>query len=96
MKAIFAAAALLTAGAAIAQDTPAQPVAPSNSAPERDARGIPVGSEPASAPPGTNAPVPAEQPAAFGASPTTPDPPHRPRTRTFTDTSPQTSERGRR
>ena len=42
MKALFLAAALFTAGTAIAQDTPPQPVSPGNSAPERDARGIPV------------------------------------------------------
>ncbi|MGQ0589318.1 MAG: hypothetical protein ACT4N8_07290 [Sphingosinicella sp.] len=61
MKSINLAAALLTSGAAIAQttapaDQPGQTVAPGNSAPERDARGIPVISDPATAPPGFNEP----------------------------------------
>jgi hypothetical protein len=63
MKALIFAAALLTAGTAFAQaDMSAQPagdqsVAPGNSAPERDARGIPVVSAEAMAPAGTNQPV---------------------------------------
>ncbi|HYD12321.1 MAG TPA: hypothetical protein VEC11_05700 [Allosphingosinicella sp.] len=99
MKAIFAAAALFTAGAAIAQDSPPTPVAPSNSAPERDARGIPVVSDPATAPAGTNAPVPAgplalpttDQRAAFATQPSTGEKP--PCSRTVTDNCTQTYER---
>ena len=49
MKALLFAAALTLSGAAIAQD---------NSAPERDARGIPVVSAPATAPAGANQPLP--------------------------------------
>ena len=59
MKSIILAAALLTGGAALAQTTapaaqPGQTVAPANTAPERDARGIPVISDPATAPAGWN------------------------------------------
>ena len=54
MKVLFLAAALFTAGTAIAQDTPPQPVSPGNSAPERDARGIAVISAPAVVPAGWN------------------------------------------
>jgi len=53
MKLFIFAAALAMSGAALAQST----VAPDNSAPERDARGIPVISAPAVAPPGVNEPV---------------------------------------
>jgi hypothetical protein len=48
-KYLFAAALMLGTGA-VAQET----VAPSNAAPERDARGIPVVSDPAQAPAGAN------------------------------------------
>lgn len=51
MKALIFAAALLTAGTALAQEST---VAPGNAAPERDARGIPVVSAEATAPAGTN------------------------------------------
>ena len=98
MKALIVAAAFLTAGAAIAQDTPPQPVAPGNSAPARDARGIPVVSDPATAPAGTNAPVPAgpvvvnpNQSAAFATQPSTGEKP--PCSRTVTDNCTQTYER---
>ena len=102
MKALFVAAALFTAGAAIAQDTPPQPVAPANTAPELDARGIPVVSDPATAPAGTNAPAPAgpvtinpNQAAVFATRPdaNTERPPC---SRTVTDNCVQTHERARR
>jgi hypothetical protein len=64
MKTALLAAALLCSGAALAQDystttttttaATGQVVAPGNTAPERDARGIPVISDPAIAPPGFN------------------------------------------
>ena len=69
----FAAAALALSGAAVAQTTGSATtagqsatmtnvagaaVAPGNSAPERYARGIPVVSDPATAPAGVNGPVP--------------------------------------
>ena len=70
MRSALFAAALLCGGAALAQDdtttttttttaqVPAGPVvAPSNSAPERDARGIPVISDAAVSPPGFNQPA---------------------------------------
>lgn len=95
MKALFFAAALLTAGAAVAQDT----AQPGNTAPERDARGIPVISDPATPPPGTNAPVPpgplalptVDQRAAFATQPSTGEKP--PCSRTVTDNCTQTYER---
>jgi len=102
MKALIVAAAFLTAGAAIAQDTPPQPVAPGNSAPARDARGIPVVSDPATAPAGANAPVPSgpvtinpNQAAVFATRPdaNTDRPPC---SRTVTDNCVQTHERARR
>ena len=101
MKALFFAAALFTAGTAIAQDTPPQPVAPGNSAPERDSRGIAVVSDPATAPAGTNAPTPPgpvtinpNQSAAFATQPSTGEKP--PCSRTVTDNCTQTYERARR
>ncbi len=70
MKTVLFAAALLMSGAALAQTTDTtttdttvttttttstpSTVAPSNAAPERDARGIPVISDPAMAPAGAN------------------------------------------
>jgi len=74
MKSVIIAAALLVGTAAYAQDTSGmaaggQTVAPSNAAPERDARGIPVISAPATAPagynlaPGTPGAAPASGPA---------------------------------
>lgn len=97
MKALpFAAAALMFAGTAIAQTST---VAPSNSAPARDARGIPVVSAPAVAPAGWNVPygsgaptAPASQPApSMGAATDLP-----PCSRTVTDRCVQTYERGAR
>lgn len=95
MKALFAAAALFTAGAAIAQET----VPPGNNAPARDSRNIPVVSDPATAPAGTNAPVPpgplalptTDQRAAFATQPSTGEKP--PCSRTVTDNCTQTYER---
>ncbi len=102
MKTFIFAAALMLGGAAMAQDTaPAggTPVAPSNAAPERDARGIPVVSAEAVAPAGYN------QPAQVGPAgtlapntPTTTMPPAGdlpPCTRKVTDHCTQTYERHR-
>ena len=76
-----------------------QAVAPDNSAPERDARGIPVISAPATAPAGYNQgaqSVPAGTPPPTVASPTpTAAGPLPPCTRTVTDRCTQTYERGR-
>ena len=58
MKSVLFAAALMISGAALAQTT----VAPANDDPERDARGIPVVSAPATAPAGANQ-APAAAPA---------------------------------
>jgi hypothetical protein len=106
MKALIFAAALLTAGTALAQaDMSAQPagdqpVAAGNAAPERDARGIPVVSAEATAPAGTNQPVsiPAgatvvanpNQAQAFAPQPAAGDMP--PCSRTVTDHCTQTYE----
>ncbi|HEX8641004.1 MAG TPA: hypothetical protein VF704_07580, partial [Allosphingosinicella sp.] len=75
-----------------------QTVAPGNSAPERDARGIPVVSDPAAAPAGFNQPP---QVGGTGASPSS-TPPSQPATenypacsRTVTDNCVQSYERGR-
>jgi len=95
MKALpFAAAVLTLAGTAYAQTST---VPPSNSAPARDARGIPVVSAPAVAPAGWNVPygsgaatAPASQPApSMGAATDLP-----PCSRTVTDRCVQTYERG--
>ena len=109
MKSAIFAAALLFGGAAGAQPDP-QPgtattappatttVAPGNTAPERDARGIPVVSDPAEAPAGFNE---MPQPGGTGASPSSPAP-TQPATenypacsRTVTDNCVQAYERGR-
>ena len=103
MKSIILAAALLTGGAAIAQttapaDQPGQTVAPANTAPERDARGIPVISDPATAPAGFN-----EAPQVGGTgAPANARPAPQPATedypicsRTVTDNCVQSYERGR-
>jgi hypothetical protein len=99
MKTLIFAAALLAGSAAIAQ----QSSAPSNQAPERDARGIPVVSDPAEVPAGANqtatiAPGSVFQPNPNQAQVFTP----RPATetypacsRTVTDNCVQTYERGR-
>lgn len=98
MKSLILAAALLTAGAAYAQDT----VAPGNAAPERDSRGIAVVSDPATAPAGTNAPLTVapgqqvipnpDQASAFATQPSTGEKP--PCSRTVTDNCTQTYEHG--
>jgi hypothetical protein len=95
MKSLIFAAALMIGGAAIAQDT----VAPGNAAPERDARGIPVVSDPATAPAGANQAAPAgpatpapNQAAAFTPQPAAGEAP--PCSRTVTDHCTQTYERG--
>jgi hypothetical protein len=106
MKTLLFAAALMVGGAAYAQDTsggsqggtgmaPGGTVAPSNAAPERDARGIPVVSAPAEAPAGYNQP-----PNTTGAAPSTgtnptmaPAGPLPPCTRKVTDHCTQTYER---
>lgn len=79
--------------------TGGQTVAPGNSSPETDARGIPVVSAPAEAPTGYNQPartVPAGSPMPTVASPpTTAAGPLPPCTRTVTDRCTQTYERGR-
>jgi len=109
MKTLIFAAILTIGGAAIAQDetaqtAPADPaagqtVAAGNSAPERDARGIAVVSDPATAPAGANAPAPTgpavpapNQAAAFATQPSTGEKP--PCSRTVTDNCTQTYERG--
>ena len=98
MKSLIFAAALLTAGAAFAQTT----VPPANTAPERDARGVAVISDPAVAPAGANQPIPPAPPgavwvpnpdarAAFAPQPSTGEKP--PCSRTVTDNCTQTYER---
>ena len=109
MKLIMMAAALMLGGAAVAQTTEetapgnmpiaGQAVAPGNTSPETDARGIPVISEPATAPAGYNQgaqTVPAGTPPPTVAPPTpTASGPLPPCTRTVTDRCTQTYERGR-
>ncbi|HEV2818215.1 MAG TPA: hypothetical protein VGW40_13465 [Allosphingosinicella sp.] len=117
MRSVLFAAALLCGGTALAQDysttttttttteatqVPAGPVvAPSNANPERDARGIPVISDPAVSPPGFNQPAgtngmggplvdPSQPPAPQPATQSYP-----PCSRTITDHCVQTYERGR-
>jgi hypothetical protein len=111
MKSMIFAAALLMSGAALAQTTDmttttstdtgmtaGTTVAPGNSAPERDARGIAVVSDAATAPPGWN--MPPGTPGA--ANPSAPPPsqgsagPLPPCTRKITDRCTQTYERGRK
>ena len=97
MKTALFGALLLLGTAAVAQETQTgSTVAPGNSMPERDARGIPVVSAPAVAPPGWNVPygqgtpAPASQPApSMGAATDLP-----PCSRTVTDRCVQTYERG--
>ena len=106
MKLIMTAAALMLGGAAVAQTTEeatttsaTQTVAPGNTSPETDARGIPVISAPAEAPAGYNQgarTVPAGTPYPTVAPPTpTAAGPLPPCTRTVTDRCTQTYERGR-
>ena len=111
---LFAATALCFAGAAVAQTTDTTTtqttttstettVAPGNTAPERDARGIPVVSDPATAPAGVNIPVTAG-PNVQIVAPSSPQTiPSQPSTetypvcsRTVTDNCVQNYERGRR
>lgn len=111
MKKLVFVAALMLGTAAIAQDAATtqpsaggQTVAPGNQAPERDARGIPVVSDPAQAPAGANQPVSAppgaqvvvspNQSAAFQTQPAAKEYP--PCTREVTDGCVQTYERGSR
>jgi hypothetical protein len=103
MKSLIFAAALMAGGAAMAQDTTTMTTsgtvqAPSNAAPERDARGVPVISAPAVAPAGYNQPAqvgPAGTltPVAPASMPPAGDLP--PCTRKVTDHCTQTYERGR-
>jgi len=98
MKLALFAAALAVSSTALAQQT----VAPGNNSPERDARGIPVVSAPATAPAGANQPVsvpagaavvPApNQAAVFSTQASTKTYP--PCTREVTDGCVQTYERG--
>ena len=95
MKVIMFCAALTLGGAALAQTSQA----PGNAAPERDARGIAVVSDAATAPAGYNQPptmVPAgtAAPAPPTAAPTTSSGPLPPCSRTVTDRCTQTYERG--
>ena len=108
MKLLCFAAALTLSAAASAQepqpapDAPATTVAPGNSAPETDARGIKVISDPATAPPGVNQPVTAapgaqvvpnpNAAAAFAPQPSTENYPIC--SRTVTDNCVQSYERG--
>ena len=71
---------------------------PSNAAPERDARGIPVISDPATVPAGFNNPPGMGGPLVDASSPPAPQPAtetYPPCTRTVTDNCVQTYERGR-
>ena len=96
MKATLFLIALATSGAALAQT---QTSAPGNNAPERDARGIAVISDPATVPAGWNE---APRPGGTGAPPSaTPAPMAQteslpPCSRTVTDNCVQTYERGSR
>jgi hypothetical protein len=104
MKTFLFAAALMIGGAAYAQDTSggtqgttasAGTVAPSNAAPKRDARGVPVISAPAEVPAGYNQPPNTTGMApSTGANPTmAPAGPLPPCTRKRTDNCTQTYER---
>jgi hypothetical protein len=104
MKTLLFAAALMVGGAAYAQDTtgtqgtgmaPGGTSAPSNAAPKRDARGVPVISAPAEAPAGYNQPVnsPGMAPSTGTAPTMAPAGPLPPCTRKVTDHCTQTYER---
>lgn len=78
--------------------TTGQVVSPGNTSPERDARGIPVVSDPAQAPTGFNQPPAVGGTGASPSSPPTPQPAtenYPPCSRTVTDNCVQTYERGR-
>jgi hypothetical protein len=101
MKSLIFAAALLTAGAAYAQQT----VPAGNTAPKQDSRGVTVVSDPATAPAGANEPIPPAPPgavwvpnpnatAAFAQQASSGEKP--PCSRTVTDNCTQTYEVGRR
>jgi len=103
MKTLVFAIALCAGGAALAQTDPAMAPAtgavsaPGNTAPERDARGIPVISDPAEVPAGFN-PPPGHNAGAPSTARPTPQPAtedYRACTRTVTDNCVQTYERGR-
>jgi hypothetical protein len=115
MKAAIFAIALLSGSAALAQTDELKPAdttmtvaatgqvaMPSNAAPERDARGIAVISDPAAVPAGFNGTPDALNGTggplldATGAPATTPDPAYPACTRTVTDNCVQTYERHRR
>jgi hypothetical protein len=109
MRAVIVAAALLIGTAAYAQDTTqgsgdaqgsgtaagGQTVAPSNAAPDRDARGVPVISAPATTPSGWNQPpgTPGAAPASSAAPTEGNTGPLPPCTRRVTDNCTQTYER---
>ena len=113
MKLIMMTAALMLGGTAVAQTTgetttttsttttttAGQTVAPGNTSPETDARGIPVISAPAVAPPGYNQGARTLPPGSAIPTVTPPTPtaagPLPPCTRTVTDRCTQTYERGR-
>lgn len=103
MKSALFAVALCLGGAALAQDmqqpqsAQGQVVAPGNTAPQRDARGIPVISDPAVAPPGFNQPPQVGgtgAPANATPAPMADNGPTPPCSRTVTDNCVQTYERG--
>jgi hypothetical protein len=111
MKSILFLSAIMFAGAAAAQTgyqqtatpqtlaTSGQLAAPGNTAPERDARGIPVISDPAEVPVGYNSQPGMGGPMVDPASPPAPQPAtenYPPCTREVTDNCVQTYERGRR
>ena len=108
MKSVLFVSAIMFAGAAAAQTTSYQTTTtttatsqtsqPSNAAPERDARGIPVISDPASVPAGFNNPPGMGGPLVDASSPPAPQPStdnYPACSRTVTDHCVQTYERGR-
>lgn len=102
MKMICFVAALTIGSSALAQTAGTQTSAPGNAAPELDARGIPVVSDPAEVPAGANEATPiapgavytprGDQRTVFTPRPATET--YRPCTRTVTDNCVQTYERG--
>lgn len=110
MKSVLFVTALLCASAAAAQTgyqttttttttATSQTSQPSNSAPERDARGIPVISDPAAVPAGFNNPPGMGGPLVDASQPPAPQPAtenYPACSRTVTDNCVQTYERGRR